>query len=209
MVKPYRPRRFAGGKKQQQRQTGGAHHNNNGAMNDAPVVAAANGNGANGNANGDAPKQFLHFPPETNSIWPTQLAEAATHSYRLVKRHWRAEMPHLFAVFAIIFALYAYTSPRFVTLEDDGLFIANMRFFGVAHPPGLHTFLGGFYHILDIFGLPPYQRLCRRRVFVLRKMARAFFCAAGTTGASALIVICAPPVCRCCCFFPAKRAGMV
>ena len=127
-------------------------------MNDAPVVAAANGNGANGNANGDAPKQFLHFPPETNSIWPTQLAEAATHSYRLVKRHWRAEMPHLFAVFAIIFALYAYTSPRFVTLEDDGLFIANMRFFGVAHPPGypVHTFLGGiFYHILDIFGLPP------------------------------------------------------
>lgn len=159
MAKPYRPRRFAGGKKQQQRQNGAP-------SNDAPAAASANNNGNNGgnNTNGGAtnnngkPKTFLHFPPEVNGIWPTQLIEAAKHPYRLVRRNWRVEMPHLFAVFAIVFALYAYTSPRFVTLEDDGLFIANMKFFGVAHPPGypMHTFLGGvFYRVLDIFGLPP------------------------------------------------------
>ncbi|MGI9338598.1 MAG: protein O-mannosyl-transferase family [Gammaproteobacteria bacterium] len=159
MAKPYRPRRFTGGKKQQ-RQDGAT--NNGAPSNDSNVVINANGNGGNntngGAVVGGAPKAFLHFPPETNGIWPTQLAEAAKHPYRLVRRHWRAEMPHLFAVFAIIFALYAYTSPRLVTLEDDGLFIANMRFFGVAHPPGypVHTFLGGiFYWILDLFGLPP------------------------------------------------------
>lgn len=76
---------------------------------------------------------------------------AAMQPYQLVQRDWRQELPHLLAVFLVVLLLYGYTAPRLVTLEDDGLFIANLHHFGVAHPPGypLHTFLGGiFYQLL-------------------------------------------------------------
>ena len=59
----------------------------------------------------------------------------------------------------MVLFLYAYTTPRLVGLEDDGLFISNLHFFGVAHPPGypIHTFLGGiFYHLLP-FGTPAFK----------------------------------------------------
>ncbi len=170
MAKPYRPRKFAGGKKaaaasaraKAQTENGNGNgnfvnneNNNNGSGNGDNAATVNNNNNANNNGRA---KGGFFFPPEVNGIGPMQLADAAMRPYRLIRRNWRLEMPHLFAVFAIVFALYAYTSPRLVTLEDDGLFIANMRFFGVAHPPGypMHTFLGGiFYHILDVFGLPP------------------------------------------------------
>ncbi len=55
--------------------------------------------------------------------------------------------------------LYGLTAPHLVTLEDDGLFISNLHFFGVAHPPGypIHTLLGSiFYHLLP-FGEPAFK----------------------------------------------------
>ncbi len=79
--------------------------------------------------------------------------------YSLVPRKWRAELPHLAAVFFIALLLYGYTAPRLVALEDDGLFISNLHFFGVAHPPGypIHTLLGSiFYHLLP-FGTPAFK----------------------------------------------------
>ena len=63
------------------------------------------------------------------------------------------------AVFFLALLLYGWTAPRLVALEDDGLFISNLHFFGVAHPPGypLHTLLGSiFYHILP-FGTPAFK----------------------------------------------------
>lgn len=65
----------------------------------------------------------------------------------------------MLAVFAAALALYAYTTPSAVTLEDDGIFIGSLHYFGVSHPPGypLHTFLGGiFYHLLP-FGTPAFK----------------------------------------------------
>ena len=88
-----------------------------------------------------------------------QLQAAITTPPTLVPRRWRGEMPHMAAVFMAVFLLYAFTAPRFITLEDDGLFIANLHFWGVAHPPGypLHTLLGGvFYHLLP-FGSPAFK----------------------------------------------------
>ena len=106
-----------------------------------------------------ADKNFLYFPPERRSLWPSELFRSANQPYRLIQRHWREEIPHLFMVFFLVLLLYAFTAPHLVTLEDDGLFIANMEFFGVAHPPGypLHTLFGGiFYHLLP-FGTPAFR----------------------------------------------------
>lgn len=130
-----------------------------------------NGNNANGNGDGGAradyqpqfappkDKRPLYFPPERNSLYPSEFIAAAFRPYRLIARNWRDEIPHLFVVFFIVLLLYGFTTPHKVTLEDDGLFIANLKFFGVAHPPGypVHTFLGGlFYHILP-FGSPAFK----------------------------------------------------
>lgn len=104
-------------------------------------------------------KRPLYFPPERNSLWPSEVARAATRPYRIVNRNWRQEIPHILAVFFLVLLLYYFTTPHKVTLEDDGLFIANLKFFGVAHPPGypVHTFLGGlFYHLLP-FGSPAFK----------------------------------------------------
>ena len=105
---------------------------------------------------------FRYFPPERYSLWPTEFTSAAFRPLRLIPRNWRDEWPHMLAVFAIVLGLYAYTSPRLVTLEDDGLFIGNLHYFGVAHPPGypMHTLLGGiFYHLLGFLniGTPAFR----------------------------------------------------
>ena len=150
--------------------------------NQPKIVATANNGSSNGdngnNGNGGASannkqtknvkpqqrgqsneKNFLYFPPEKRSLWPSEFIKGASQPYRLVGRQWRLEMPHLFSVFMLILLLYGFTTPHTVTLEDDGLFIANLEFFGVAHPPGypVHTFLGGiFYHLLP-FGAPAFR----------------------------------------------------
>ncbi len=77
----------------------------------------------------------------------------------LGSRRWALEVPHFLVVFSLVIALYAYTTPRYVAFEDDGLFLMNMEFFGVAHPPGypLHTALGSiFYHLLP-WGSPAFR----------------------------------------------------
>ena len=128
----------------------------------AVAVKIAHGdNNAKQNGNGAKTRNddLTYFPPERFSLWPTQFVEAIDKPYRLVPRNWRAELPHMLAVFFMVLFLYAYTTPRLVGLEDDGLFISNLHFFGVAHPPGypIHTFLGGiFYHLLP-FGTPAFK----------------------------------------------------
>ncbi len=108
-------------------------------------------------SNGGGTELYLSY--EKRGLWPSQIIETAFKPYQLVPRNWKLEIPHLVAVFALVILLYGYTTPRLVTLEDDGLFIANLHFFGVAHPPGypIHTFLGGlFYHLMP-FGTPAFK----------------------------------------------------
>ena len=87
------------------------------------------------------------------------LTQLAMKPIPLVPRQWRQEAIHIAAVFIAVLTLYGYTTPSLVTLEDDGLFISNLHFFGVAHPPGypIHTLLGSiFYHLLP-FGTPAFK----------------------------------------------------
>ena len=44
-------------------------------------------------------------------------------------------------LFICVLVLYAASTPRTVMLEDDGLFITNATFAGVAHPPGYPLFI--------------------------------------------------------------------
>ena len=100
-----------------------------------------------------------YLPSEKRSLSPAQFLESAFTPYALIKRNWRAEIPHMAVVFFVILFLYGWTTPRLVTLEDDGLFVSNLHFFGVAHPPGypIHTLLGSiFYHLLP-FGTPAFK----------------------------------------------------
>lgn len=127
---------------------------------DAPPAtepaAAGRGNSKPNNFNN---KVHSFIPEERRSLWPSDFIKSATIPINLIKRNWQEERLHLLAVFGLVLALYAFTTPRLVTLEDDGLFIANLKFFGVAHPPGypIHTFLGGiFYHLLPI-GTPAFK----------------------------------------------------
>jgi len=55
-------------------------------------------------------------------------------------------------VFVALFGLYAYSAPRTVTLEDDGLFIMSSYFLGIDHPPGypLLTLLGKLFTLLPV-----------------------------------------------------------
>ena len=124
-----------------------------------PAVSNGAKNGNNAVKTARPAEKFLYFPPERYGLWPTQIAGNAFRPYRLVQRNWREEIPHMVAVFFAVVLLYALTTPRLVALEDDGLFIANLHFWGVAHPPGypVHTFLGSlFYHLLP-FGTPAFK----------------------------------------------------
>jgi len=65
-----------------------------------------------------------------------------------LKKQW----PHLVVVFVALFSVYAYSAPRTVTLEDDGLFIMSSYFLGIDHPPGypLLTLLGKLFTLLPV-----------------------------------------------------------
>ena len=65
---------------------------------------------------------------------------------------WRAERWHLLVIGLVLMAVYAWTSPRSVALEDDSLFALASYFWGVAHPPGypLHTALGKLFTLVPI-----------------------------------------------------------
>jgi len=69
-------------------------------------------------------------------------------SWVSLKEQW----PHLVVVFVALFSLYAYSAPRTVALEDDGLFIMSSYFLGIDHPPGypLHTLLGRLFTLLPV-----------------------------------------------------------
>ncbi|MGI9251169.1 MAG: glycosyltransferase family 117 protein [Pseudohongiellaceae bacterium] len=56
------------------------------------------------------------------------------------------------AITIFLFAVYAFTAPRTVALEDDGLFIMASVNAGVAHPPGypLYTILGYLFSLLPL-----------------------------------------------------------
>ena len=90
---------------------------------------------------------------------PVNIAKIAPQPISVMQRNWREEWPHLLMVFLFAFGLYALTTPRVVALEDDGLFLMNMHYFGVAHPPGypLYTILGGIFYHLFPFGTPAFK----------------------------------------------------
>ena len=70
----------------------------------------------------------------------------------------RADWLQAGLVAVVLFALYAATSPRTVSLEDDGLFVLSSYFLGVEHPPGypLYTLIGHLFSKLP-FGSVAYR----------------------------------------------------
>lgn len=58
------------------------------------------------------------------------------HGYTL-RRDW----PHLLAVFLLVAAVYVWSMPRSVVLEDDGYFILAAYYNAVTHPPGYPLFV--------------------------------------------------------------------
>ena len=56
------------------------------------------------------------------------------------------------AVALALFALYALTTPRTVSLEDDSLFVLSCYFLGIEHPPGypLFTLIGHLFTYLPV-----------------------------------------------------------
>ncbi len=56
------------------------------------------------------------------------------------------------AVFVLLLAVYAWSMPRTVTLEDSGLFLMSCHTAGVSHPPGypLHSLIGKLFTLLPI-----------------------------------------------------------
>src|SRR5438477_54205 len=52
----------------------------------------------------------------------------------------RADWLQAGVVALALFALYAWSAPRTVALEDDGLFILSSYFLGIEHPPGYPLF---------------------------------------------------------------------
>jgi hypothetical protein len=89
----------------------------------------------------------------------------------------RADWLQAGLVAVVLFALYAATSPRTVSLEDDGLFVLSSYFLGIEHPPGypLYTLVGHLFSKLP-FGSVAYRV----------HLASAFFGA--LTGAAAWLV---------------------
>ena len=82
--------------------------------------------------------------------WVQSLLDPQPLALRAIS--WRAERWHLLAISLVLMAVYAWTSPRSVALEDDSLFALASYFWGVAHPPGypLHTALGKLFTLFPI-----------------------------------------------------------
>ena len=76
----------------------------------------------------------------------------------------------MMVVLATVFMLYAITAPRDVTLEDDGLFLMNLAFWGVNHPPG--------YPLLTLLGSPFFSAMPEFIPQALRGHLFSSFCGA-------------------------------
>ena len=81
-------------------------------------------------------------------------------------------------VAAVLFALYALSSPRTVALEDDGLFVLSSYFLGIEHPPGypLFTLIGHLFTYLPI-GSVAYRVHLASALFGALSGAAAWLCA--------------------------------
>jgi hypothetical protein len=87
-------------------------------------------------------------------------------------------------VAAALFLLYALTSPRTVSVEDDGLFILSSYFFGIDHAPGFPLFvmLGKLATLLP-FGSVAYRVHLVSALFGGLACGAAWLCARALTGA--------------------------
>jgi hypothetical protein len=96
------------------------------------------------------------------------------NDHKLARREWR----HPVAVAAVLFVVYALTSPRSVALEDDGLFILSSYFLGIEHPPGypLFTLIGHLFSKLP-FGEVAYRVHLASALFGALTGAFAWLCA--------------------------------
>jgi hypothetical protein len=88
------------------------------------------------------------------------------------------------AVAAMLFVLYALTSPRTVTVEDDGLFILSSYFLGIEHAPGypLFTLAGKLFTLLPL-GSVAYRVHLASALFGGLACGAAWLCARALTGA--------------------------
>ena len=90
----------------------------------------------------------------------------------------RADWMQAGIVALVLLALYALTSPRTVSLEDDGLFILSSYFLGIEHPPGypLFTLIAHFFSKLP-FGSVAYRVHLTSAFFGALTGAAAWLCA--------------------------------
>src|SRR5918992_5973378 len=90
----------------------------------------------------------------------------------------RADWAQAALVAALLFALYAATSPRTVAAEDDGLFVLSSYYRGVEHPPGypLFTLVGHLFTYLP-FGSVAYRVHLASAFFGALSGAAAWLCA--------------------------------
>jgi hypothetical protein len=90
----------------------------------------------------------------------------------------RADWLQAAAVAVVLFAVYAATSPRTVSIEDDGLFILSSYFLGVEHPPGypLYTLIGHLFSKLP-FGSVAYRVHLASAFFGALTCSTLWFCA--------------------------------
>jgi hypothetical protein len=100
-------------------------------------------------------------------------------AFRPAKSDWG----HAGVVAATLFILYALTSPRTVTVEDDGLFILSSYFLGVEHAPGypLFTLAGKLFTLLP-FGSVAYRVHLASAFFGGLACGAAWLCARALTG---------------------------
>ncbi len=90
----------------------------------------------------------------------------------------RADWLQAGGVALALFALYAWSAPRTVALEDDGLFILSSYFLGIEHPPGypLFTLIGHLFTYLP-FGSVAYRVHLASALFGALTCGAAWLCA--------------------------------
>ena len=90
----------------------------------------------------------------------------------------RADWLQAGVVALALFALYAWSAPRTVALEDDGLFILSSYFLGIEHPPGypLFTLVGHLFTYLP-FGSVAYRVHLASALFGALTGGAAWLCA--------------------------------
>ena len=90
----------------------------------------------------------------------------------------RADWLHAGVVALAAFVLYAATTPRTVSLEDDSLFVLSSYFLGVEHPPGypLFTLIGHLFTYLPV-GSIAYRVHLVSALFGALSVGAAWLCA--------------------------------